>query len=157
MRNSLKMQCWFILALALVLGLVFNLVMPQGIGWLPPELKDPLYETIDMQQAKKLYESGASFVDARDAGDYKLGHLRKALNLPPEEWQRMWPFFAKTVKAAPAVVVYGAYQSRIPAAKVAQLLKSDGLAKVYLLAVGLDELEEAGYPVRSPRKKRKLS
>ena len=157
MRNSFRFQCLFVLILALSLGVCFNLFMPQGIGWLPPEISSPLYETIGPGEARKLWESGAAFVDARDAGHYKVEHVKKALNLPPEEWKRMWPFFAKMVKAAPAVVVYGGYFSRAPEAKVAQLMRRDGLPKVYVLKAGYTELKQAGYPVRERIKKKKSS
>ena len=157
MRNRLSRQCIFILLLALALGLAFNLTMPQGIGLLPPEISAPLYETISLDKASELRKSGAAFVDARDAGDYKRGHVRKALNLPVEDFERMWPYFVKMIEKAPAVVVYGGYYSRAPEAQIAQRIKQSGLEKVYMLEAGFSELKEAGYPVRMPFRVRKAS
>ena len=155
MRSSFVMQCVFMLALALICGLFFNLLMPQGIGLVPAELKRPLWRSVGLKGGWQLYEEGALFFDARDSGDYKLGHIKQAINLPPEEWARMWPMFQKVALKAKAVVVYGGYFSRRPAAIVAQRLRRSGLETVYVLNSRFDDWSKAGYPTRVPRRRKR--
>jgi rhodanese-related sulfurtransferase len=152
LRLSFSMQCITVLALALACGLMFNLVTPQGIGLIPAELKRPLWRSADLKQGWKLYQEGALFFDARDPGDYKMGQIKKAINLAPEEWERMWPMFKKVALSAETVVVYGNYFSRRPAEIVANRLRRVGLETVYVLEAGLEEWVKAGHPVRMPRR-----
>jgi rhodanese-related sulfurtransferase len=152
LRDSFVTQCVLILFLALACGLMFNLIAPQGIGLEPAELKRPLWRKIDLAAAFELYGQGAMFFDARDSGDYKLGHIRQAINLPPEEWARMWPMFQKVAFKSKAVVVYGSYYSRRPSHIVAQRLRRSGLETVYVLQSTLEDWIKAGHPVRKPRR-----
>ena len=64
--SQLVAGCLGILAFSALAGLVFNLVMPQGIGWLPAEVASPRWGAVDLAEAHRLYQAGARFVDARD-------------------------------------------------------------------------------------------
>ncbi len=141
-----------VLLLAAAGALCFNALMPQGIAWLPPEITRPDWRPVDLARAKELYRQGALFVDARDPGDYKLAHLRRAVNLYPEEWGVMFPLLKSTVMAAPTVVVYGKGRSRFPAAWVGQRLRQAGHPRVLVLAAGVEALESAGLPIRKRRR-----
>lgn len=145
--------CLGILLAAAGLGLVFNLVMDQGIGPLPPEVADPLWMPVGLGQAWKLKQDGAILVDARDPGDYRAGRVRGALSLPPEEFDRYYPMLSKQLGQAKAIVVYGRSLSRWPAAWVAQELARRGHATVAVMEAGLDDWERAGYPMRKPRRR----
>ncbi|MCB2193884.1 MAG: rhodanese-like domain-containing protein [Deltaproteobacteria bacterium] len=135
-------------------GLVFNLVTPQGIGWTPSYVSRPLWSAIDLAQAVELQKGGAILLDARDPGDYKTSRAAGAMNLYPEEFDLLWPLLGPTLRQAPAVVVYGRYFSRWPAARVAQLLSGYGLPKVYVMLGGLSDWQKAGMPMKTPRRKR---
>lgn len=135
-------------------GLVFNLLTPQGIGWLPSHMAEPQWQAVDLVQAVELQKEGAVLVDARDPGDYKSERAAGAVNLYPEEIKLLWPLLEPTLREAPAVVVYGRYLSRWPAAQVAQFLRGQGLPKVYVMQGGLTDWKRAGLPVKSPRRNR---
>ena len=135
-------------------GLAFNLLAPQGIGWLPPYLVQPQWQATNLAQAAGMQKEGALLVDARDPGDYKLSRAAGAVNLYPEDIKLLWPLLEPTLRQAPAVVVYGRYLSRWPAAQVAQFLRGQGLRKVYVMQAGLDEWRGAGLPVSSRRRSR---
>lgn len=47
----------------------------------PPDASKP-YVEISPEQARKLFEQGALFVDARRTDDYEAGHVRGALSIP---------------------------------------------------------------------------
>ena len=90
--------CGFILLAAMAGAFLFNALMPQGIGFLPTEIKNPLWQPAPLDQAKALYDQRVLFVDARDPGKYKLGHVRGAVNLPPDEYKLIYPPFGRADK-----------------------------------------------------------
>ncbi|BEQ16653.1 rhodanese-like domain-containing protein [Desulfoferula mesophila] len=152
--SHILLSCMIMLLVAAVAGLAFNLLTPQGIGWTPSYLDRPQYSAVGLAQAVGLQKEGAMLVDARDPNDYKLARAAGAVNLYPEEFALLWPLLESTLRQAPAVVVYGRYFSRWPAAQVAQLLAERGLTKVYVLPGGLEDCEKAGLPVKTYRRKR---
>jgi rhodanese-related sulfurtransferase len=151
---SLFVLCGLILLAAMTGAFLFNALMPQGIGFLPAEIKSPLWRPASLSKAKALWDQGALFVDARDPGQYKQGHIRGAVNLPPEEYQLFYPLLAEQVKAAKQIVVYGKSFSRFPAATVAQRLRKQGLSQVWVMQSRLSKWETAGHPMRVPLRRR---
>ncbi len=151
------------LAMALILlaaaggGLAFNLLMPQGVGWLPEAVARPLWRPLELARAVRLRQQGALMVDARDPGHYKAAHLRGAVNLSPRERELLWPLLEPQLRRAPAVVVYGRYRSRWPAAEIAQFLCRQGLRRVYVLQATLEQCRAAGLPLRRRRPRRQGS
>lgn len=149
---SLAWACLLVLAAAMAGGLAFNLLMPQGIGWLPPEIKSPRYALADLERVKALHQQGALFIDARDAGSYAQARLRGAVKLPADELAQIFPLLKPTLEAAPALVVYGRSLSRFPAATVGQFLVDQGFAAVWVSEYCLESLREAGLAVQQRRK-----
>jgi rhodanese-related sulfurtransferase len=153
--TSLPLALCLTLVAAAVLGLAFNLLMPQGIGLLPPWLAAPRWQPLGLAQAAELHNKGALFVDARDPGDYKTARVRGAVSLYPSELKLLYPLLQKTLAAAPALVVYGQSTSRNPAAEVGQFLRAQGLEKVYVLSEPFWAWRAASLPLRVPRRKAK--
>ncbi|MBI5521505.1 MAG: rhodanese-like domain-containing protein [Desulfarculus sp.] len=147
-KSSLWRACLATLVLAVVGGFLFNWLMPQGVGFIPPEVAKPLWKAIAPAQAKELKEQGAVFLDAREAGDYGKARLRGALKLPAGEIDKLYRFLEPTLKQAPALVVYGQSTSRFPAAYLAQHLKRQGYEKVYVLEGCLDTLRGQGFDIQ---------
>jgi rhodanese-related sulfurtransferase len=133
-------------------GLLFNWLMPQGVGLVPPEVRSPLWQTIAPTEAKELREQGAIFLDARDAGDYGQARLRGALKLPAGEIDKLYRFMEPSLRQAPALVVYGQSLSRFPAATLAQYLRGQGYEKVYVLEGCLDTLRGQGFDIQEPKR-----
>jgi 3-mercaptopyruvate sulfurtransferase SseA len=148
------MQCLGILLVAVAAGVIFNLTMPQGVGWLPREISQPLWRPVDMQEAYRLYQYGARFVDARDPGDYLHARVRGAISLPPEEFERYYPLLKDLLASSEVIVVYGKTFSRFPAARIAQRLAEMGHAKVVAADLCLGKWEQAGFPLKQPRGRR---
>ncbi|MFH1058527.1 MAG: rhodanese-like domain-containing protein [Pseudomonadota bacterium] len=150
-KRELK-PCGLILAAALALGWLFNLVMPQGVGWVPPEVANPLWRRLPAAEVQTLVRAGALLLDAREAGDYAKARVRGALKLPADEIAKLYPLMQPLIAKAPAVVVYGQSTSRFPAATVAQHLRSQGFIRVYVVEGCLDTLEKAGFAIQRPRR-----
>lgn len=151
-KPSLFRQAAGILLAALVCGLLFNLVMPQGIGLLPPGVAKPMWQAVEGPRALQMLGEGALFIDAREAGDYSKSRLRGALKLPADEVDKLYRFLEPQLAQAPAIVVYGQSVSRFPAAAVAQFLRQQGLAKVYVLEGNLPSLKALGFDVQEVRR-----
>lgn len=154
-RQALLGPWLLILLLAAALALGFNLLMPQGMGWLPEEIARPLWQPVDLEQAWRLHQQGALFIDARDPGDYLKSRVAEALNLPPEEMERYYPWLKDKLAAASYIVVYGRAYGRDPAAWVAQRLARLGHSPVAVLQAGLADWRRAGHPLTTPRRRAK--
>jgi rhodanese-related sulfurtransferase len=141
------------LLVAAACGLVFNLLMPQGIPWRPAEVAAPLWQAATPAQALAMQQQGALILDARDAGSYAQGRVRGALKLPADELYQLWPLLQSTLRAAPRIVVYGASFSRFPAAAVGQFLRQQGLEHVFVVQGCLDTMRDAGFSIQEPRRK----
>ncbi|MFH1034002.1 MAG: rhodanese-like domain-containing protein [Pseudomonadota bacterium] len=151
--SSLWSTCLVVLLCAALGGLLFNWLMPQGIGFVPPEVRKPLWQTIAPAQAQELKEQGAIFLDARDAGDYGQARLRGALKLPAADIDKLYRFMEPSLRPAPALVVYGQSTSRFPAATVAQYLRGQGYEKVYVLTGCLETLRGQGFDIQELKRK----
>ena len=152
-RNpSLLRACLTILVCAGLGGFLFNWLMPQGIGFVPPEVAKPLWQSIAPQQAKELREQGAVFLDAREAGDYGKARLRGALKLPAGEIDKLYRFLEPSLRQAPALVVYGQSLSRFPAATLAQYLREQGFAQVFVLEGCLETLRGQGFDIQEVKR-----
>lgn len=150
-KRELK-PCGLILAGAMVLGWLFNLVMPQGLGFVPPEIARPLWLKVPAAKAMELVRGGALLLDAREAGDYAKTRVRGALKLPAGEIAKLYPLMRPLVAKAPAVVVYGQSTSRFPAATVAQHLRREGYPNVYVVEGCMETLEQSGFAIQRPRR-----
>lgn len=141
-----------ILACALGLGFLFNLVMPQGLGWLPESVSRPLWQPMARDQALAQIKNGAMLIDARPAGDYSQARVRGALKLPHDEIAKLYPLMKPLIAQAPLVLVYGQTFSRFPAASVAQHLRAQGHDQVYVIEGCMETLERSGFPIQRPRR-----
>jgi rhodanese-related sulfurtransferase len=142
-----------IIFLAAAAALAFNLIMPQGLAYLPPEVTQPLWQPADAASVKRQIDNGACLVDARQAGDYNRKRVRGALKIPFDHMETMYALLSDTLRQAPAVVVYGRGFSRFPAATVGQFLRSQGLPRVFVTEASLEEMEKAGLPLLEPARR----
>ena len=146
-KSSIK-----IIIVAAILALAYNLFMPNGLGYLPEEVSNPLWQEIDASQANQHVKAGAILIDARPAGDFNASRVRGALKMPVEDLQAMYALLADSIKEAPAVVVYGRSFSRFPAATIGQFLVQHGIIRVYVTEASLADLQKAGFSIQEPRR-----
>jgi rhodanese-related sulfurtransferase len=93
-------------------------------------------------------------VDARDPGDYKMSHIRGAMNLSPLEREHLYPLLKSSLKSAKQIVVYGRGFSQFPAAEVGQFLRKQGFEDVWVMVARLKDWQAAGLQVRQSRRLR---
>ena len=139
-------HCLRILLASIACGFLFNWLMPQGIGFLPEEVSNPLWQPIALNAAFKRLNRGSLFVDARDPIQYKQAHILNAINLPPADLDLFFPILKQQLSNARSIVVYGRTFSSWPAATIAQYLRKQGINKVYVLHDTFVQWKEAGYP-----------
>src|SRR5438132_13428956 len=62
---------------------------------------------IALDQARALWEEPTTlFLDVRSPGDYEVGHIAGALNMPDEEFAQRFPDLRSRFERARAIVVY---------------------------------------------------
>lgn len=123
---------------------------PQGLGLVPEWVSSPPRE-VPACEAKAMVDKGAAVVDARDSQPYRRCRVKGALNLPPHEWDKLWPLLKSYLSKAKGVVVYGRRTlSRWPAEQVAWRLGREGI-KAVVMKGGLKAWRARGYPVRGCR------
>ena len=118
--NTRKLLIWGVAALALAV-LVVAVTRPAMPG----------SGDITNEQLRKLTASGARLVDVRSQGEYALGHISGAENVPVETVTQA---AASWDKSKP-IVVYCATGAR--SLNAAQFLKAQGFTHVYNLANGI--------------------
>jgi rhodanese-related sulfurtransferase len=153
MIRSLIKPCLGIVVFATIMALGFNLIMPQGLSFMPPEISDPLWREVTAPQAFEQAKNGAMVVDARLAGDFNARRVRGALKIPVQELADMYKLLHTTLRKAPAIVIYGRTFSTFPAATVAQFLREQGFKKVYVCQASLEDLHKAGFQLQEPRRR----
>jgi len=103
-------------------------------------------ETVSPQQAQKLIDEGAKFVDIREQDEYIREHILNALSWPVSRWnQQSLPYPADTP------VIFHC-RSGMRTKNNAGVLESLGSNQMYLLEGGLDAWKKAGFPVRLDKK-----
>jgi phage shock protein E len=116
-----KLLIWGLVAV-LALGLAYSLVRPA------PAIR----QDIGNAALRDLQANGARLVDVRSTGEFAIGHIAGAENVPVEQ---ITSDAAKWDKSA-AVIVYCATGAR--SYNAAQWLAQNGFTKVYNLKAGVE-------------------
>lgn len=100
--------------------------------------------SVTPQQAINLVNSDAGvFLDLRDGGDYKAGHIADALNIPSAKLESRIAELEK-YKSKPIILVCKMGQSAPASGKV---LRAQGYEKVYKMTGGMMEWNNLQLPV----------
>jgi rhodanese-related sulfurtransferase len=91
-----------------VLGLGANALSPRRIPFLtPPKAPPRSSDTVPLDEAKALWGSGtALFLDAREATDYRAGHIAGALSLPIDEFDDHYPQVQPMLTPDATIIAY---------------------------------------------------
>ena len=109
--------------------------------------KEEIYRTVSLDQVRRLLEEKKGlFIDARNAGDYKKGHIRRAWSIPALEMER---YFDKlmTVPSDTLTVIYCNGPDCHLGRMLADFLKELHFTNLYLYDDGWDGWEKANRPV----------
>ncbi len=148
---SFGLKTAIIIGLSVGLALAFNATRPDRL----PLVHDPesaaqataLRGEISLTDAALLFESGkAIFVDAREAGEYALGHIEGALSLEPILLGQEFPSLREQLEEATTIVTYCDGEFCELSHELAQQLKGMGLQDVRVLRNGWTLWRDQGLP-----------
>lgn len=144
-------QAFYILVIGVLLGIAYNHFGPHGLSWSRsgqglPVIRDSM--EITLEEARSLYDKGAAvFVDARDPGSFRAGHIMGALNINSESLSSNLPFI-KSLSGSGKIIITYCDGLECPLGRdLARSLRQQGLADVRVLAGGLSFWAQARHPV----------
>lgn len=144
-------QIIFLCGLSLVLSLTYNAVNPRGISWGTPassaeqETKD--FPQVSLAEVYKIYQRPeVVLLDARSAVEYNYGHIAGALNLPLDEFDKIYPLLAPKLTAKKEIIIYCSGAGCGQSQHLAQKLKEKGYHDLKVFAGGWPAWLQAGYP-----------
>jgi rhodanese-related sulfurtransferase len=141
-------QCAALVLTAAALGGVYHGVYDGGffaqwnaVAAISAErLKRPAsVPTIDVDKAAAMFRAGATFVDARKPGDFNLGHIPRAVNLPPDSGRWVRTATMSGMAKDKPIVVYCQNTTCPYAEFVARKLAADDFATVNIFPGGWEE------------------
>lgn len=151
-----------IILVATVIGILYNLVSPKGIGlvgsWSQQILEGnivvpPSYDKtsdsppISLADAMSLYNSPHTiFIDARPKEDYLKGHIKGALNLYMEEYDTWAPKVLPNVPKEATIVTYCGAEECELSLFLARNMNVDGYKNLKIFFGGWEEWLKAGLP-----------
>lgn len=143
-----RMDFVLILALAVVIGLVFNFSNPAGLSLVPASWSREAVPGIDAEWLRLRMESGAPLIlDARPAEFYRRWHLRGAVNMPRALFDFVYSMRLASLDPATRVVVYGRTLSSLYDEDVAAMLRDRGFSDVAVLRGDREVWEAKGLPM----------
>jgi rhodanese-related sulfurtransferase len=124
--------------------LAFTLVTMQFV--ISPAQAADNGQIVSPETAKELFDRGVLFVDVRNNGDFKSGHIPGAIHVNVRE-STFEAIFVKVAKKDQEVVIYcrGSSCTRSPLA--ISKAKSLGFEKLYYFQKGYPGWKSAGYPI----------
>lgn len=101
---------------------------------------------ISLADAKQAYDDGtAVFFDARTVDAYKEGHVKGAINVGFDNWEKK----LKSVPAGKSVIVYCSCPNEHSAAEMVSEMQKKGVKNTTALLGGTMAWKNAGYPMET--------
>ena len=162
-RNFITNALWqglAIVSIAVALSLLVNHFRPDeapltgGHGAPPSQAGSsggkaaPDWEnTVSIEEARALFfTNGAVFVDARPEEAYRSGHIKGALNLPPDGIDQSLPSVIEQVPPDSLIIAYCDGEDCPLSREAALQLMTKGYSNVDVLVNGWSRWQEAGLP-----------
>jgi rhodanese-related sulfurtransferase len=108
---------------------------------------------IRLAEAEALWrQPGTLFLDVRSPGDYDVGHIAGAVNLPEEEFEQRFAACKSRLEQARAIVVYCKSRDCAKSLWTAIRLRNEGMTQTWIYPEGWNEWFLEGKPtIRSSR------
>lgn len=140
---------------ASILGIISNFFHPNKIDFIrkppPPKVEDPSIPTfmeIDVDMAKTMWEMNEYlFIDARSEVQYKKGHIKGAINLSWEEFEKQYPSVKNILETKPGLVIYCAGEECDLSHLLARKLYKEGFQEIYVFFGGWHAWVSQNLPV----------
>lgn len=140
-------RCLAIVVAGAVLGLAWNALGGRGFALSGNVYVQPGDESLTVAEARRLFDRGALFLDARPRDFYQMGHVAGAASLPEDDLARSFAALEPRLRSTFDVVVYcdgaGCEASHV----VSRQLKARGIPAA-VLDGGWPAWQEAGHPTR---------
>ena len=156
-------QALWLLFIAIVAALIYNLINPKGIhlvgAWSPKILEGgviapPSYDqtvdapVVNLSEAMAAFNSGqAIFLDARKKGDYDAGHIKGALRCFLEEFDAEYPLVKDKLPKEALIITYCGGDECELSLFLARNLKIEGYTNVKIFFGGWEEWVEGKLPI----------
>lgn len=114
----------------------------------PPSAQpgDPPFVTLE--DAVAMYQSpDILFIDSRDPEDYRLSHVKKAINIPFDYIDETWDAYIDSLDPAYGYVVYCSGGECETSLYLGRYLNERGLLNIYVFYGGWQEWEANGLPI----------
>ena len=108
--------------------------------------------SINLKQAYSLYKKNTLFIDAREPEDYRLAHIKNAINLPMDHFDDYKSMLEKIDKDQP-IVTYCAGTDCDLSIVLSNVLYDMGYKKLYIFFGGWNEWFNAKYPTETSESK----
>jgi rhodanese-related sulfurtransferase len=112
--------------------------------------KEPL--SINLKQAYILYKRNTLFIDAREPEDYRIGHIKNAINIPADHFDD-YEFKLDKIDKDQPIVTYCAGSDCDLSIVLGNILSDMGYKKIYVFFGGWNNWIDANYPVETNAEK----
>lgn len=149
-RVNVKEIC-LIIGISCCVSIAFNFFWVNRVPFITPS-KAELYAKkeipmLTLEETKeKLDQGGIIFLDAREAGDYELKHIKGALSLPVSHLGLYYPKMKKLLPKEAEIVVYCAGEECGASLHLAEELIGLQYENIIVFLGGWVEWNKAGYP-----------
>lgn len=151
--KKLILQITFILLLGAVLALTYNSINPRGLalwaGSTSAQSQPPGggFSQITLQEVYKIYQKPeVALLDARSTVEYNYGHIKGALSLPDEEFDKKYPGMIAKLSNKKEIIVYCSGEGCGLSEHLAKKLKTKGHRNIKLFVGGWPAWLQAEYP-----------
>ncbi len=104
-------------------------------------------KTVDLQQAKTLFDQGAVFIDVRDPQSWSLGHIEGSVNLDFNASEFAVLYVSKELDRTTPIVFYTSSALNVRSAMASFFASNWGYTNVYYFREGFYSWMAADYPV----------
>lgn len=104
-------------------------------------------KTVDLEQAKTLFDDGAVFIDVRDAQSWSLGHIQGSVNLDFNASEFAVLYISKELDRSTPIVFYTSSPLNVSSAMASYFASNWGYSKVYYFREGFYSWMAADFPV----------
>ena len=104
-----------------------------------------------LKEAKKLFDKGAIFLDARSSKKYKKLHIKGAYSFPVGSFDEYYKQFRKSNWKNTTIVLYCSGTGCRLSEKLARILQDKGYTNLVVFTEGIYVWRDAGYPVENDK------
>lgn len=127
---------------------VFVLVVSASLAWAEAPNDVLGAKTVDLVQAKSLFDQGAVFIDVRDPQSWSMGHIEGSVNLDFNASEFAVLYVSKELDRATPIVFYTSSPLNVRSAMASYFASNWGYKNVYYFREGFYSWMAADYPVQ---------